>query len=281
MGIIYLITTTASRKVYIGQTIHTMTKRWKDHKNCARMLREYNEGIANFDTESANFRTIRSSVLYRAMVKHGVDTFSIALVESMEDSLLNDAETMYIEYYDCQVPNGYNLTSGGDSGYNHSERSIELMKQMKFENLEDNRHEYLRTLPPCTSYGKNPKRGGEWILVQNHPLCTYRCFLFKDYGNDLERVQLEVINFVYDLEAGGVPYEYPKKEQDLKPYPGLKATKKGYKLEKYINGKKYQAGFESQTFTREENKARAIEYYELNITPIIKNAVQRLNVGGV
>jgi len=269
MGINYLITTTKSHKAYVGQTINTMEHRWYEHKQCARMLDEYNRGVAKFNTTSVMFAHIKNSLLYKAMVKYGIDTFSIQLLEELDDDCLNEAETWYIELYNTLTPNGYNLTSGGDSRYRHAPQSIELMKQVKRENLNNNRHEYLHNMPPCTSYGNNIKKGGEWILVQNHPQCTYRCFLFKDYDNNLEKVQAAVIEFVRDIEASRIKYEFPKKEHDLKPYPGLKATKKGYKLEKYIKGTKYQQGFESQKFTRDENKQRAIDYYKTHITPLL------------
>ena len=56
---------------------------------------------------------------------------------------LNEREVFYIKHYNCQFPNGLNLTSGGSSQFRHSTRSIELMKEQKHKNINNTRHENI------------------------------------------------------------------------------------------------------------------------------------------
>lgn len=260
MGFIYLITCKINLKCYIGQTISTINNRWYQHKQCAKLIIRANNKDPTLNIDGF-YQKIKGSPLYRAMAKHGIDSFIIREIEEMDDDLLNEAETQFIEEFDCIVPKGYNATSGGDSHYSHARESIQKMIDKKRENLENNRHEYLFGMPQYITYGKNPRRGGEWIIFQNHPLCKYKAFFVKKYGS-MEKVQEAVLNFITKLEISGKPHEKQKKENDLKSYPGLKATKKGYKIEKFYCERVYRAGFESLKNTREENKKRATEYYK-------------------
>ena len=54
------------------------------------------------------------SALYSAMVKYGIDNFSIKILELCDSSLLNPRESFWIKELNCMSPNGYNLDSGGD-----------------------------------------------------------------------------------------------------------------------------------------------------------------------
>lgn len=92
-GIIYKITNTINGKVYIGKTLETMEKRWKEHQK-----------------DSVRFT---DRPLYRAMNKYGIKNFIIEVVEEPEVELLSQRECYWIEYYNS-YHFGYNATLGGD-----------------------------------------------------------------------------------------------------------------------------------------------------------------------
>lgn len=92
-GIIYKITNTINGKVYIGKTLETMEKRWKEHQK-----------------DSMRFT---DRPLYRAMNKYGIKNFIIEVVEEPEIEMLSQRECYWIEYYNS-YHFGYNATLGGD-----------------------------------------------------------------------------------------------------------------------------------------------------------------------
>ena len=92
MGYIYKIENTVNKKIYIGQTIHTVEIRKKEH------------------IEAAKYGS--SSVIYRAMRKYGIENFIFTEIEYCDDSLLDEREIYWIAHYDS-YNNGYNSTTGG------------------------------------------------------------------------------------------------------------------------------------------------------------------------
>ena len=118
MGYIYKITNKINNKIYIGQTIKERpTDRFSQHRYAARHL-ESDSGI---------------SYLHRAMNVDGVDNFSFEIIEQVDNDLLNEREKYWIKYYNCQVPNGYNLTEGGEgtSGYSRPQSIEEREKRQQ------------------------------------------------------------------------------------------------------------------------------------------------------
>ena len=98
MAAIYKITNLVNNKIYIGQTINSIDKRFKKHLsqiNCTNIC----------------------SALYSAFAKYGKENFIIELIVSGEYSKdeLNELEIFYIKKFDSLSPNGYNLQSGGNS----------------------------------------------------------------------------------------------------------------------------------------------------------------------
>jgi hypothetical protein len=66
----------------------------------------------------------------------GQKTFSIELVEQVESAeRVYELEQYYIKQYDTKVPNGYNLTDGGDgiSGLKHNDETKEKIKYRIFK----------------------------------------------------------------------------------------------------------------------------------------------------
>lgn len=104
---IYCIKNILSNKMYIGQSLN-VKKRIKDH------FRKLPKG------------TDECSCLQRAYSKYGNDIFEVFILEYCSSSDLNEKEKYYINKYNTKIPNGYNLTNGGNglSGYKWSEESI-------------------------------------------------------------------------------------------------------------------------------------------------------------
>ena len=102
---VYQIINAETRKVYIGMTKSSLELRFKQHwKSSAKELDR--------------------SYLHFSMKKHGRDAFSIHLIhECKTRELAAELERFLIEECDCRYPNGYNLRTGGDGGYQWHEIS--------------------------------------------------------------------------------------------------------------------------------------------------------------
>ena len=90
MAIIYKITNNITNKNYIGETTRTLSARWRQHKTRAK---------------DDNNRTY----LYLSMRKHGIENFSIEVIEECDDLERFERETHYIKTLNTLAPNGYNL----------------------------------------------------------------------------------------------------------------------------------------------------------------------------
>jgi group I intron endonuclease len=90
---IYKITNLITGKVYIGQTIMTLKRRWAVHRAAKR------------DTP-----------LCRSIKKHGADKFKIeAICSALTEEALDDLEILFIKEYNSLAPNGYNILPGGNA----------------------------------------------------------------------------------------------------------------------------------------------------------------------
>ena len=95
MGYVYKITNKINGKSYIGKTIDTIEKRFREH-------------IDDSKRERCEIRP-----LYRAFNKYGIENFSIEEIERCPIEDLSKREQYWIEFYDT-YNNGYNATLGGD-----------------------------------------------------------------------------------------------------------------------------------------------------------------------
>lgn len=96
---IYLITNIENKKQYVGITKFSLEERFSQHIK-------------------------RGFILTEAIQKYGHQKFSIKLIEEVESAeRAYELEQYYIKQYDTKVPNGYNLTDGGDGifGWESSE----------------------------------------------------------------------------------------------------------------------------------------------------------------
>jgi len=87
---VYLITNIENKKQYVGITKFSLEERFSQHIKIGFLLTE-------------------------AIQKYGHQKFSIELIEEVESAeRVYELEQYYIKQYDTKVPNGYNLTDGGD-----------------------------------------------------------------------------------------------------------------------------------------------------------------------
>lgn len=117
--LIYKITNKINGRIYIGQTTQPLNQRWKEH--CKMTSHCY--------------------ALNSAIKKYGREAFSIEVIqicENRED--LNNTEKYYIDWHNCLAPNGYNLTTGGDS----TKWSEETIKKRAASNRGKKRSEETR-----------------------------------------------------------------------------------------------------------------------------------------
>lgn len=95
MPYIYQITNSLNNKMYIGKTLSSIEKRWKEHcKDCYKPVAE-------------------ARPLYSAMRKYGIENFTILPLEETTIEFLSERERYWIEYYGT-FKFGYNATLGGD-----------------------------------------------------------------------------------------------------------------------------------------------------------------------
>lgn len=113
LGRIYLISNDINSKLYVGQTIQTLNKRFNGHCCYSKSDRSVNMYIK------------------RAIHKYGRDKFHITLIEECPINLLNEREKYWITFYDS-YNKGYNLTKGGqDSNYfnlHRLENTVDIKK---------------------------------------------------------------------------------------------------------------------------------------------------------
>lgn len=95
MAYIYKVTNLINGKIYIGKTLLTVEKRWKEH--CEDYKKQRNE----------------KRPLYSAMNKYGIENFKVEQIEECSDKNINEREVYWIEYYQS-FKQGYNATIGGD-----------------------------------------------------------------------------------------------------------------------------------------------------------------------
>lgn len=91
-GFIYCYTSPSGKK-YIGQTVQTINNRAKGMRG---------KGYRN------------CSVFYNAIKKYGLENFTLEILEEAHIDLLNEKEKEWIAFLDTRIPNGYNISEGGE-----------------------------------------------------------------------------------------------------------------------------------------------------------------------
>ena len=120
--IVYKITCLVNGKVYVGQTSEPIERRFKRHM-----------GYQKYEHDTK---------FYRAVLKYGVENFTIEQIDTAESqNELDEKEVYWINYYDS-VNKGYNTRSdrgkcGGDTLTNNPNLD-EIRKKLSVSKLGDN-----------------------------------------------------------------------------------------------------------------------------------------------
>ena len=143
MGIIYCFTNNINGKKYIGQSISKGNARYNNHKSSYK-----NPDDCEYE-----------SPLHRAFRKHGFENFTYKIlaqdIESID--LLNQLEIQYIQQYNCQIPNGYNIEPGGKNcakpkTIEHRKKEIWAQAKLTEEEVIELRKAYQRKESPTKIY---------------------------------------------------------------------------------------------------------------------------------
>ena len=115
IGIIYLVKNKINGMNYIGASLGSLSKRWKDHVEA---------------------KTLRKGSLQEAIHKFGKRNFSKKIIKRCKYlSELSKFERFYIKKYNSIKPNGYNLSSGGFGMGNLGKKMT--IQNKKFNSLRD------------------------------------------------------------------------------------------------------------------------------------------------
>lgn len=115
-GKIYVAINLKNGKKYVGKTIIPVSRRIKQHIQAGRI------------TEGYYFR--------RSLKKYGLSNFVILESNPIPREKLNHAEKLAIKFCNSFVPNGYNLTEGGDGGgrktgeFHHTKKTKKLLQSL-------------------------------------------------------------------------------------------------------------------------------------------------------
>jgi group I intron endonuclease len=143
--IVYVITNKINGKMYIGQTVASLKKRWSDHCQKSSMCR----------------------VLLAAIKKYGRENFDVKVLtycNSLEE--MNHREQYYITLFNTLAPNGYNLMAGGKN----SIRSEETKQKMSASQLGIRKPKTVEHREKISESLKGRKQSKEWINKRIAPL---------------------------------------------------------------------------------------------------------------
>jgi hypothetical protein len=257
-GIIYKITCVETPHVYIGKTKKSLVERWHNHK---RDLKRFQNYVHTPGTKKRGFCTY----LYRAMSQYGFDKFKIeriASAASLEE--LNELESSLIIEHNTLAPNGYNLTTGGDGGWDHPPELKEKMRENTIKGIRDNidklrTNELSKGLPMHVIYTKL-KGEHDAFMIQKHELCKQKEFKFKDYNNSVDDARKACLDFLTELERSKIPYKPPKTGNiDIK---GIRQIVGGYQVKKMHLGIRYEKQFVDKNKTDADNFEDAKNHLE-------------------
>lgn len=117
IGYVYLIENKINGKLYIGQSIGRLSRRWAVHCNI-------NNGS--------------NSIITKAINKYGKRSFKMSIIEKIENDSkeilidkLNILEKSYILSYSSRVPYGYNILFGGNNAKKPDSVKLKISKSLK------------------------------------------------------------------------------------------------------------------------------------------------------
>ena len=103
-ALIYMLLNLVNRKVYVGQTVQSVKKRFAQH-------------------------AVDNCLVGRAIRKYGKAAFKLIVLDVVPYGERDDAERKWIRNAGCIRPLGYNLREGGESASRHSASSRNKMRK--------------------------------------------------------------------------------------------------------------------------------------------------------
>lgn len=252
MGYIYLLTCKVNAKKYVGQTSRSPDERFNEHKDSAAHYARYLANPEKYVWKGS------CTYLYRSMIKHGCENFTMEVLAEVDDSELDALEIKFIAEIGTLAPGGYNLTTGGGH-YRHCDRTKQMLSEkVKAAMLAD--IDKFRTspntigMPAYIAY----KDIGSYkaYYINNHPRCQRKYFSEVTHGS-IEAAKNACIEYVHELEALS---EERAMQLVEKPMKGIRKVANGYRARKIINGVSYEKSFTNKTKSDDENLQSAKDY---------------------
>lgn len=152
---IYKFTNKLNGKIYIGQSVNIIKRKW-EHISAP-------SPYSYFDS---------------VLQKIGINNFDFEIVEQCPSELLNEKEKYWIKYYNCCVldnkDGGYNLTRGGDNKQNEDNVWAKLTIQQVYDIIDDLEHSVISIQQLAKKYHvhyntiSNINRCYTWNWVHNY-----------------------------------------------------------------------------------------------------------------
>ena len=253
MGVIYRITS-PNNKIYIGQTIYSAQKRWKEHI------------IDAYDAKKNHCKLLNASIR-----KYNPDDFKIEVVVECDNNDLDYLEQYYIKFEKTYSPYGLNLKLGGSNGQHLDSTKQKISNALKGCHVPKERREKLSAtkknngLPMyIIEYKKNGDVKG--YRVCNHPNGMEK--KFTKHGNLQQNLNAAIdhVKYLDSLDSPLIPV-VRNVEKHIQHY------KKGFCVS-YNGTKKY---FVASSRSTEENLELAKNCL---LEMKTMEAVQRLNGSG-
>lgn len=192
--IIYRIVNKLNGNHYVGQTTQGMGIRWKQH--C---------------------RSRNNCVITRALCKYGKENFSICMLGSYENQKMADlAEQYFISFYNCLVPNGYNVAIGGfgrPSGWKHTAETIKIISASSKGNKNALGLRYKR-LKRSEKHSKNLSKANKGKLVNNKAVyCLETLIVYESTKQaakvlNLDQSKISLVALNKRNHTGGYRFRY-------------------------------------------------------------------------
>lgn len=147
--IIYKATNKINGKIYIGKTVLSLNRRMMFH------LRS------------------KVGIFTKALKKYGIQSFDLEIIDTANNEfILFEKEKYWIKYYNSKVPNGYNLTDGGEgmSGHSPSEETRKKMSESsKGKNVGSSNGMYGKSVRKgCKHTDEAKKKNSEKHIGKTH-----------------------------------------------------------------------------------------------------------------
>ena len=183
--IIYKITNLINGKLYIGQTVRSLGKRW--HEHCYKPVDK---------------RRISKPAISIAINKYGVENFKIEIIEicsSIDE--MNLKEPFYIEKFNSLFPMGYNIELGGKNKKMHSSTRQKLSKIKSGSRLTESHKQRIKE-SNHTSHSKLLEMNQLSAKSQSIPIkCNETNIIYKSLNDAARSLNIEQSDISRQLQG--------------------------------------------------------------------------------